>query len=54
MQCTRSMLGWHYALSHHEYSCKAEHLDCLYTVLDADYQGQNPNALVSSGLAPFF
>ncbi len=52
MQCMRSMLGWHYALSHHEYHCEPEHLECM--MLCADYQGLNPSAIVSSGLAPFF
>ncbi len=50
----RSMLGWHYALFHHVYCCKAEHLDYLCMMLCADYQGLHPNALVSSGLAPVF
>ncbi len=54
------MLGWHYALSRHENRCKAQHLDCLTEhhadcmMHSADDQGLNPNALVSSGLAPFF
>ncbi len=54
MQCMRSMLGWHYALSRHDYRCKAGYLECLCMMLCANYQGLNPNALVSSGLSPFF
>ncbi len=41
-------------LSRHDYHCKAGYLECLCMVLCADYQGLNPNALVSSGLAPVY
>ncbi len=38
------MLGWQYALSRHDYRCKAGYLECLCMMLCAHYQGLNPNA----------